>query len=314
MHLRKLTPSTSLLQAFEAAARHRSFTKAAEELCLTQSAISRQVQSLESLLQTRLFERSGRTITLTPQGEIYAQEINGALIRIRRASMRVYGVKDQGAALQLAVLPIFASKWLMPRLSRFYDQHPDALINLHAQVQEFDLVMSNMDACIMMGDGHWPSLVKQHLIDAIGVVIASPELLKKQPVRQASDLLHHQLLQITSHFPGWKDCLLASGVDPRGLTLGPKFEYTAHLIQAAVSGLGLGLVADIFVREELQNGTIVTPDTPDLVHNHKSYYLLHTPEKESHPTLTLFKDWLLKETMLQHEYADKVYRPTVVHS
>lgn len=295
MHLRNLTPSISLLLAFEAAARLGSFTKAADELFLTQSAVSRHVQALESMLQASLFERTGRSIQLTPEGAVYAQEINAILQRIRRASMQVYGSRGRRPALQLAVLPIFASQWLMPRLSRFYAAHPDALIDLHARNDAFELSMSGMDACITMGDGHWPGLQKLHLVDAVGVVIASPALLRERPISRASDLLNHHLLQVTNHFAGWKDCLLASGVDPRVLVLGSKFEYTGHLIQACVSGLGVGLVSDIFVQTERRDGTLVTPDIPDLVKSQKRYYLLHPPEKSDHPTLALFKAWLVQE-------------------
>src|SRR5690625_684955 len=175
MYVRSLTPSISLLLAFDAAARHGNFTKAADELFLTQSAVSRHIKSLESLLQVSLFQRVGRRIILTPEGELYAQEVGEALRRIRRASMRVYGSQDRKRSLQLAVLPIFASKWLMPRLSRFYDQYPDALIDIHARNDEFDLQMSGMDACITMGDGNWPSLDSVYLVDAVGLVVANPQ-------------------------------------------------------------------------------------------------------------------------------------------
>ncbi|HUG59257.1 MAG TPA: LysR substrate-binding domain-containing protein, partial [Candidimonas sp.] len=295
MFLRRLTPSLSLLIAFEAAARHSSFTKAAKELCLTQSAVSRQVQALESLLHVTLFERSGRQIRLTPEAAVYAQEIGGALSRIRSASMQIYDSDSNANALQLAVLPIFGSKWLMPRLSRFYDRHPDVLINVHTRTGDLDLALSGMDAYITIGDGHWPMLVKHLLVDARAVVIASPALLERIPIHKARDLTKHQLLHITGHLPGWKECLLASGVDPRNVTLGAKFEYTAHLIQAALSGMGVGLVSDIFVREECQNGSIVIPDIPDFVPNIKSYYLTYAPDRESHPALLLFRDWLLEE-------------------
>jgi DNA-binding transcriptional LysR family regulator len=297
MLVRRLTPSLSQLIAFEASARLGSFTKAAKELCLTQSAVSRQVQTLESMLHVELFERSGRQVRLTPEAAIYAHEIAGALSRIRSASMQIYdsGTHKNGNALQLAVLPIFGSKWLMPRLSRFYDRHPDLLVNIHARTGDLDLALSGMDAYITLGDGHWPRLVKHHLVDARAVVIASPALLLKIPIHNAHDLTKHQLLHITGHLPGWKECLLASGVDPRNVALGAKFEYTAHLIQAVLSGIGVGLVSDVFVRDECRNGSVVIPNIPDFVPNIKSYYLTYAPDRESHPALRLFRDWLLEE-------------------
>lgn len=295
MHLRSLTPSISLLLAFEAAARHGSFTKAAEELFITQSAVSRHVQALEASLQTTLFERTGRTIELTPEGALYAQEINTALLRIRRASMQIYGSKGRGRVLQLAVLPIFGTKWLMPRISRFYEKHPGAMIDIHSRNDAFELSMSEMDACITMGCGDASTLDNMHLADALGVVVASPQVLKERPIRRASDLLNHQLLQITSHFSLWKDCLLANGVDPRRHVMGPKFEYTAHLIQACVGGVGVGLISDIFIKDELRSGQLVSPDIPNFVRPKKSYFLVNAREKSAHPTLILFKEWLREE-------------------
>lgn len=301
MFLRKLTPSMPQLLAFEAAARHGSFTKAADELHLTQGAVSRHIQGLETLLQAVFFERVGRQVKLTRDGERYAHEISGALNRIRGASMQAYGRRNQGSALQLAVLPIFGSKWLMQRLSRFYDRHPDLQVDIHTRIGEFDLALSGMDAYINLGDGHWPNLVKHHLIDARTAVIASPALLKKKPISKATDLLKHRLLHVTSHSPGWKECLLASGVDPSRVRLGAQFEYTAHLIQAVASGLGIGLVADIFVKEECQQGALVMPGIKGLVAQHKSYYLLYPPDREDYPPLRLFRDWLLEETASYHQ-------------
>ncbi|RTZ43411.1 LysR family transcriptional regulator [Candidimonas sp. SYP-B2681] len=295
MFLRKLTPSMSQLLAFEAAARHGNFTKAANELCLTQSAVSRHIQALEAMLRVVLFERTGRQIKLTAEGQRYAQEVGAALNRIRNASMHAYESGANANALQLAVLPIFGSKWLMPRLSRFYDRHPDLLVNIHSRIGEFDLALSGMDAYITLGDGHWPTLAKDHLVDARAVVIASPSLLKQKPIHKAADLMQHQLLHVTSHSPGWKECLLASRIDPRTVVLGAQFEYTAHLIQAVISGMGVGLVSDVFVREECQQGSLVVPDIPDFAVRNKSYYLVYAPDNGANPSLCLFRDWLLEE-------------------
>lgn len=306
MFLRKLTPSMPQLLAFEAAARHGSFTAAAKELCLTQSAISRHVQELESSLQANLFERSGRRVSLTPDGLRYAHEIAGALSRIRSASMDIYESRARAGALQLAVLPILGSKWLMPRLGRFHDRHPDLLVNVHSRIGEIDLAMSGMDAYLTLGDGHWPNLMTHHLLDQQAVVIASPALLRKQPLQRLADLPRHSLLQIVGTAPGWRECLLASGLDPRHVALGAKFEYTAHMIQAVVTGMGLGLAPRMFVQEELRDGSIVMPDLPGLVPNIKRYYLIYPPDRAHHPTLSLFKDWLLEETL------DRPIRPAQV--
>lgn len=296
MFLRKLTPSMSQLLAFESAARHQSFTKAAQELHLTQAAISRHVQALETLLQTQFFDRVGRQVRLTRDGERYAQEISHALHRIRSASTQVYGRRYEGRSLRLAVLPIFGSKWLMQRITRFYDRHPELQVDIHTRIGEPELALAGMDAYINLGSGVWEDVRQHHLLDARARVVVSPDLLKQKPIRTAKDLLSHRLLHVTEHSPGWKESLLASGVDPSGVRLGAQFEHTAHLIQAVISGLGVGLVSDLFVQEECRQGVLVMPDIPDFAEQYKSYYLLYQPERADFPPLQAFRDWLLDET------------------
>ncbi|MNX93604.1 Glycine cleavage system transcriptional activator [compost metagenome] len=293
MFLRKFAPSMSQLLAFDAAARLGSFTEAASELCLTQSAISRHIQELEGLLQADLFTRRGRRISLTTEGARYAREIAGALARIRNASIDIYESRLQSGALQLAVLPIFSSKWLMPRLGNFQALHPEILINLHSRTGDIERASQGMDACIAVGDGNWPNMVAHHLVSTQGIIIAAPELLARQPLRQPEDLQRHSLLEANTTAPGWRECLMDSNMDPRIAKVGSRFEYTAHLIQAVSSGLGLGLVTDLFVQDELRAGTLTTPQLQGFCIPAKHYYLLHSPEKSESASLQTFKTWLL---------------------
>src|SRR5258708_39629706 len=152
MHPRRLTPSMSLLVAFEAAARHLSFTRAADELSLTQSAISRQVAALEALLEVTLFRREGRQITLTEGGAKYQRELSGALQRIRSASLQAMAFREGRGSLHLAALPTFASKWLIPRLKHFYHKQHQVLINLHSRLGQLDLERAGMDVVICVRD------------------------------------------------------------------------------------------------------------------------------------------------------------------
>lgn len=297
MYPRSLTPSISALLAFDAAARHGNFTKAGIELSLSQSAISRHVQALESLLHATLFERHGHTLKLTVEGELYAREVSSALLKIRRASMQVYGSAGRGNVLQLAVLPIISSKWLMPRIGRFYQAYPDLIIDVHARHDEVDLGMSGMDACITMGDGTWPDMEVLHLLDAEAIVIAHPSLLRERPIQTPADLLQHKLLQITSNFSLWRDCLLQNGLDPRKANLSARYEYTEHLIQACESRLGVGLVSDVFVEEALRAGRLVSPRIKGFQGPHKSYYLINPLRSSEHPALLKFKQWLQDELL-----------------
>lgn len=295
MFIRKLTPSMSQLLAFEASARLGSFTKAGHELHLTQSAVSRHIQALEQTLQTTLFLRLGRQITLSLEGEIYAHEVRAALMRIRNASMQVYHNSKNEYVLRLAVLPIFGSKWLMPRLAHFYDKHPEIQINIYSRLGELDLTTSDIDAYICMGKSDMENTEYQHLFDAPVVVIANPEELKRKPISQPNDLLQHQLLHVVNHSPSWKESLLESGVDPKQVKLGAQYEYTSHLVQAVSSGLGVGLVAELFVEEEVKQGKIAMVQIDFFHPKAKSYYLAHRQNMSSHPALSCFKQWLCDE-------------------
>jgi LysR family glycine cleavage system transcriptional activator len=152
MNQHRLLPSMSLLTAFEAAARHQSFTRAGEELSLTQSAVSRQVQALEALLQVELFRRAGRRITLTDVGALYARETAAAIERIRTASAQVAAFRTGVGSLHLATLPTFGSKWLLPRLHAFYNLHPGMLVHMHSRIGGLDLDKAGMDVAINVGD------------------------------------------------------------------------------------------------------------------------------------------------------------------
>ncbi|SPU49248.1 LysR substrate-binding domain-containing protein [Bordetella trematum] len=290
--LRKLTPSMAQLLAFDAAARLGSFTAAANDLCLTQSAISRHVQELEGMLQAALFERKGPRIALTPEGARYAHSISDALTRIRRASLDIYESRPQGESLRLAVLPIFSSKWLMPRLGEFQSRHPEILIHLQSRTGAIEKSFQGVDACIAVGDGHWPHLVGHHLISTQGIIIGAPDLLARRPLLRVADLRQHQLLEANTPTSGWRDCLLDNGLDPRIARAGSRFEYTAHLIQAVINGSGLGLVTDLFVQEELRNGVLTAASLPGFRLPAKHYHLLYPPENAASSALQAFVAWV----------------------
>lgn len=292
MNQHRLLPSMSLLAAFEAAARHGSFTRAGEELALTQSAVSRQVQALEALLEVQLFRRAGRRITLTDVGAMYARETAAAMERIRSATAQVAAFRTGVGSLHLATLPTFGSKWLLPRLPGFYALHPGMLVHMHSRIGALDLDKAGMDVAISVGDGHWPGLISHQLAEDRRVVVASPALLGQHPIEQAEDVRHHLLLQVATQPQAWREWWQAQGLPLRAMRLGPQFEYVAHMIQAMTTGIGIGLVAPTLVQEELRQGSLrVALDLP--VPTRRAYYLLYTPEKASFPPLVAFRDWIL---------------------
>jgi DNA-binding transcriptional LysR family regulator len=282
----------SLLVAFEAAARHRSFTRAGQELSLTQSAVSRQVQALENLLQVELFRRSGRQIALTEVGTMYANDIASALSRIRTASSQVLAFRAGGGSLNLAVLPTFGSRWLLPLLPSFYAKHAGVLVHVHSRIGRYDLEEARMDAAINVGDGHWPGMLSHRLVDEDPVLVASSALLARMPIRSPEDVAAHLLLQVSTRAEEWREWFVAHKISSREMRAGPYFEFTTHLIQAVVSGIGIGLVSRCLVEEEIRAGTLSVP-LPESLPNSRGYYLIYSPDKTAFPPLVAFRDWLL---------------------
>lgn len=296
MNPRTLTPSMSLLLAFESSARHQSYTKAAAELSLTQSAVNRQVQTLEELLQVDLFRRRGRQIELTDTGRIYMREVGVALGRIRNATLQAMAQRSGGGSLQLAMLPTFGAKWLMPRLHAFYAEHPSVLVHLHTRIGDFDLEAAGMDAVIRVGEGTVPGLVSHPLLEEKLVLIASPALLARHPIATPRDLRQLLLLRVASRPNVWQEWFDAAGDAPQGQSFGPTFEFTSHLIQAVATGIGVGLVPDCLVEEELRSGHLVSPIAQPFVQPFASgnhYCFAYPAYKKDYPPLAAFRDWLL---------------------
>ncbi|MEN4918499.1 LysR substrate-binding domain-containing protein [Achromobacter spanius] len=295
MNPRRLTPSMSLLLAFEASARHLSFTRAATELALTQSAVSRQVQALEDLLEVPLFRREKRRILLTEAGVGYQKELAAALQRIRSASLQAISHRTGRGAFHLAALPTFTAKWLMPRLNRFYARHPGILVHLHSRVYRFDLDLAGIDAVIAVGDGDWPGLVPHRLLDEQVIPVISPELAASHPARQPADLARHMLLQVAARPSVWQRWFEAHGLPLRSMRWGPQFELTTHLIQAAASGIGIGLLPTFLVEDELRQG-VLAPALDETFNTGAGYFFLAPPEKLAIPAVAAFRDWLLEES------------------
>lgn len=295
MNPRRLTPSMSLLLAFEASARHLSFTRAATELALTQSAVSRQVQALEDLLEVALFRREKRRIVLTEAGTGYQKELAAALQRIRSASLQAISHRTGRGAFHLAALPTFTAKWLMPRLHRFYARHPGILVHLHSRVTRFDLDLAGIDAVIAVGDGDWPGLVPHRLMNEQVIPVISPDIAARQTIRRPADLIQHVLLQVAARPAVWQRWFEAHGLPERSMRWGAQFELTTHLIQAVASGLGVGLLPTFLVEDELRQG-VLAPALDEEFSTGAGYFFLASPDKLAIPAVAAFRDWLLDES------------------
>ncbi|RKZ13773.1 LysR family transcriptional regulator, partial [bacterium] len=209
---RRFLPSTSMLLAFDMAARTGSFTRAAHELKLTQGAVSKQVIALEELLGIELFERAHQAVVLTDAGRSYAKEIRSALDQILSASMRLIA-HPSGGTLKLAVLPSFGTRWLMPRLPGFLEAHPGITIHFVTKLAPFDFGSEHLDAAIHFGAPGWPGAECTYLMGEEVVPVCSPGFREEHALGDPADLASVPLLHITSRAESWKDWFAEQGIE-----------------------------------------------------------------------------------------------------
>jgi LysR family glycine cleavage system transcriptional activator len=297
---RRFLPSLSLLSAFEAAARTGSITAAAKELSLTQSAVSRQIRALEEQLEVELFHRERQSIRLTAGGDAYAREIRDALRKIGAASLNLRA-NPFGGTLTLAVLPTFGTRWLAPRLPRFLAAHPGITVNLFTRTQIFDFAIEPIDAAVHFGRANWPGAESVLLRGDRVVPVCSPALGRHYEFRRPSDLRKAPLLHMTTRPDAWEQWLAHHAV-AFDTVHGMLFDQFATAAEAAAAGLGVALVPDFLVEEELRSGRLVLAlDLP--VESADAYHLVWPRERAAHPPLVAFRDWLVAETAVDRRGA-----------
>lgn len=285
-------PSLNALRAFAVAGRHLSFTRAAAELNVTQGAVSRLVKQLENDLGLTLFRRSARGLELTPAGASLLPALNDAFERLGAAIKLVRRPSRQSNHLAIATLPTFAMRWFMPRLADFQRLHPGITVDVTSADRPIDFQAEPIDVGIQYGHGDWLGVSAQFLMAETVILVASPALLKAKPLRQPADIRHHVLLTHSTRPDAWREWLERAGLKQAKPPRGPAFEHFFMSIEAAVSGLGLALVPDIFVQAELNDGRLVEPLPRHRVARKGGYYLLHLPGREREPAIRAFRDWL----------------------
>lgn len=289
---RRFLPSMSLLTAFEAAARLESFTAAAEELSISQSAVSRQIRLLEEQIGSQLFVRDKQTVRLSESGGAYAREIREALRRIGNASLNLRA-NPHGGTLNLAILPTFGTRWLAPRLFRFLDQHPGVTINLSTRLSPFDFRNDPFDAAIHFGDGPWGGTEGVELMSEAVVPVASPDFVLRHRIEQPADLMDLPLLHLASRPDQWERWFRTHGVAVKRLR-GMLLDQFATAAQAAGSGLGLALLPAFLIEGDLARGDLVTAlDAPML--SEQRYFLIWPSEHDEHRPLKFFREWIISE-------------------
>ncbi|WPN58177.1 LysR family transcriptional regulator [Pseudomonas sp. P9_31] len=291
--MRRKIPSTTALISFEAAARHESFTKAAQELSLTQGAICRQIASLEEFLNVELFRRSRRGVKLTEAGLSYSRRVATQLDAVERDTLSVMG--QQGAnVIELAVVPTFGTQWLLPRLKDFQHKHPEVTVNLTNRTRPFLFADTDFDAAIYFGDADWPGTESHRLMGENPMPVCSPTLLGKKAILSPSEIAELPLLQQTTRPYAWRQWFNAQNLNiPRDMT-GPRYELFSMLAQAATHDMGIALIPPFLIQRELAERRLVIAN-PQALSSIKAYYLMIPERKVESASLKAFRDWLVSQ-------------------
>ena len=286
-------PSLNGLRAFEAAARHLSFTNAAMELNVTQTAISHQIRRLEEELGIRLFERKNRTLALTPKAAEYLPGIRAAFQDLRFATDRLLR-KDDDRVITVSMMTSLATKWLLPRLSRFQEQHPEIDVRITTSSELVDFRRGDVDAAIRFGRGQWQGLRADWMMADQLFPVCSPALLAGEgALKKPEDLARFTLLHTSASSDDWRQWLTAAGL-PATLAKNPgvTFDLSFMTIQAAIDGIGVAIGHTSFVQDDIAKGRLVAPFDMTLPQD-AGYYFVAPQDKAMSPKIVAFREWLL---------------------
>ena len=289
---RRLPPLNSL-RAFEAAARHLSFTKASEELFVTQAAVSHQIKHLEEYLDIKLFNRDNRQLTLTEEGAQYWPEINRVFEQLRSATESLYTPGVTGH-LTISVAPTFAIEWLIPRLPQFKEHYPDIEINITAMdvEREIDFFGEDIDVAIYFSTGPYKKGVKiRRLLNEYLIPVCSPELLHSGlPLNSPEDLRNHKLLHEVNH-RDWRRWLEMAHINNFDFSKGTIYSHTVMVMQAAIHSQGVAIVHSILAQRELESGRLVRPFNIPL-QTRRAYDIACPKDHQHKPKIVAFSQWL----------------------
>lgn len=298
--LRERLPPLNALRVFESAGRLESFNHAGEELHVTPSAVSHQIRSLEQFLGARLFVRQTRQVRLTPQGRDLLSAVQNAFGQIAVATRRIQRADDDGT-LTLQVTPNFATEWLVPRLLGFQTEHPEIEVRMVTTVGHDAAVLDteNVDLAIWYGNGTWPGVISERLMNEHLVPVCSPGLLEAgKGLKQPGDLKHANLIHVLIRIGQWRNWLMAAGLDDVDPNAGPKFQNTPLALEAAAAGMGVAIANRAFVESYLNDRRLVIPFEVELA-SQSAYYLLYPKEILARPSAAAFRAWITD--IVEHE-------------
>ncbi|WJG08243.1 transcriptional regulator GcvA [Aliiglaciecola sp. LCG003] len=296
-------PPLNALRAFEAAARHLSFTKAADELFVTQAAVSHQIKSLEDFLSIKLFLRKNRSLLLTEQGQGYYLDLKELFESLHLATAKLLASGAKGA-ITVAMPPSFAIQWLVPRIHQFSQAYPDIDVRIKAIDFDDGFLADDVDVAIYYGRGKWSGLQADKLHTEFLTPVCSPLLFDgEKPLETLDDLKHHRLLHDSSR-ESWRNWIRHFHVNGVKVEQGPIFSHTMMVLQAAALGQGIALANSVLAHPELISGRLVCPFEERLI-SKSSYYLVCHQSQAELGKIATFRHWLLEQVK---EEQDEYFR------
>ncbi|MCL1078789.1 transcriptional regulator GcvA [Parashewanella spongiae] len=294
-------PPLNALKAFEAAARHLSFTRAAEELFVTQAAVSHQIKALEDYLGLKLFRRKNRSLLLTEEGQSYFLDIKDIFVQVAESTERLLARSAIGS-LTVCMPPSFAIQWLVPRLAKFSEKNPEIDVRIKAVDSDEIPLTDDIDVAIYYGEGHWPELHADKLRNEVLIPVCSPALLNgPKPLTTPEDLKKHTLLHDMTR-QDWQLWFKKCGVTGMNVNQGPIFSHSSLVLQAAAHGQGVALGYSVLAAPDIKAGRLVLP-FQDVLVSRNAYYLVCQPSQAELGKIVAFREWM-HEMFAEESHSD----------
>jgi len=298
--MRRKIPSLQALACLDAAARHESYTRAAQELAMTQSAVSRQITTLEEFLGIALFRRTRHGVALTERGADYAAQVALRLQALEQDTLDVMSTQGSGGSLHLAAVPTFATRWLIPRLPTLAALHPEITVHIETRTRPFMFAETSFDAALYAASadqiGNWAGTRALRLLTEEMIPVCSPKFLGTQTALAAEAIAQLPLLQQSTRPTAWRQWFDALGVAAPLALSGPRYELFSMTASAAAQGLGLALVPRLLIEAELLRGELVVA-CDRRTQRERAYYLVTPDRADERPVMTCFLAWLRQATL-----------------
>lgn len=299
-------PPLNALKAFEASARHLSFTKAADELFVTQAAVSHQIKSLENHLGIKLFMRKNRALLLTEEGQSYYLDIKDIFSSLQDATQRLLARNSKGA-INVSIHTSLAIQWLVPRLSDFNRLYPDIDVRISADDRDDGTLTEDVDIAFYYGRGNWPGVIADKMMTEYLQPLCSPTLLndlsREGQLASINDLCRQTLLHDTSR-RDWKRFFKNISLTSRNLDQGPIFSHSALVLQAAIHGQGIALGNNLLAKPDIEAGRLIAPFSEILVNKDAFYIVCRSPLQEG-GRIAQFREWVLASVAEEEQAIDE---------